>query len=342
MGDDLFHQHPDFLQFIHPFDGAATGFDRFGLDGSFPFAETESILSPCHLADNLLQVPMAFPNELAVVVSSKPRMEEEVETMMMKNKSTRRVGGKAQKKSTGKKGQWTAEEDRLLMSLVEKHGLTKWAQIAKLMRGRIGKQCRERWNNHLRPNIKKETWSEEEDKILIEAHSEVGNKWAEIAKRLPGRTENSIKNHWNATKRRNFAPRGRRRSARSVSNPNSGVLLQTYIQGLMAAAAAPPPTSSENSYPSAACVLSRNSAAADDDDDDFGDVWTSLLFDDGGKAEEEQEIMKVGADDGAGYLFDCPQWEEMGDAAELCWEDDGQAEVELMEMISRCKSAQQP
>lgn len=111
MGDDLFHQHPDFLQFIQTFDGTATGFDRFGFDGSFPFSETERRVSTleCHSADNLLRVPMAFPNELAVVVGNKPRMEVE---MMMKNKSSRRVGGKAQKKSKGKKGQWTAEEDR--------------------------------------------------------------------------------------------------------------------------------------------------------------------------------------------------------------------------------------
>lgn len=115
MGDDLFHRHLDFLQLIHPFDGTATGFDRFGFDGSFPFSETErrsvSTLE-CHSADNLLQVPRAFPNELAIVVGDKPRMEVEM-MMMMKNKSTsRRVGGKAQKKSKGKKGQWTAEEDR--------------------------------------------------------------------------------------------------------------------------------------------------------------------------------------------------------------------------------------
>ncbi|XP_010449469.1 PREDICTED: transcription factor MYB98 [Camelina sativa] len=133
---------------------------------------------------------------------------------------------KEKKPSTLVKGQWTSEEDRILIQLVEKHGLRKWSHIAQVLPGRIGKQCRERWHNHLRPDIKKETWSEEEDRVLIEFHKEIGNKWAEIAKRLPGRTENSIKNHWNATKRRQFS---KRKCRSKYPRPS---LLQDYIKSL--------------------------------------------------------------------------------------------------------------
>ncbi|PQP99503.1 transcription factor MYB98-like [Prunus yedoensis var. nudiflora] len=133
---------------------------------------------------------------------------------------------KGRKKSNVVKGQWTIEEDRLLIQLVEQYGVRKWSHIAQMLPGRIGKQCRERWHNHLRPDIKKDTWSEEEDKILIQAHAEIGNKWAEIAKRLPGRTENSIKNHWNATKRRQYSKRKCR------SKYPRGSLLQEYIKSL--------------------------------------------------------------------------------------------------------------
>ncbi|KAI3512906.1 hypothetical protein L1887_20228 [Cichorium endivia] len=125
------------------------------------------------------------------------------------------------------KGQWTKEEDRVLKHLVEKHGGRKWSYIAQMLKGRIGKQCRERWHNHLKPNIKKDFWTEEEDKILIATHVEIGNKWSEIAKKLPGRTENSIKNHWNATKRRQYT----KRKCRSKW-PKPSPILQNYITSL--------------------------------------------------------------------------------------------------------------
>ena len=99
------------------------------------------------------------------------------------------------------KGPWTAEEDQIVADLVNDHG-PKWSMIAAKLQGRTGKQCRERWHNQLDPSIKKEAWSEEEDQRLIQLHQEMGNKWVEISRMMPGRTDNAIKNRWNSTIRR--------------------------------------------------------------------------------------------------------------------------------------------
>ncbi|KAK9064467.1 hypothetical protein SSX86_015849 [Deinandra increscens subsp. villosa] len=112
-------------------------------------------------------------------------------------------------KSHTNKGAWTKEEDDRLIAYIRAHGEGCWRSLPKsagLLR--CGKSCRLRWINYLRPDLKRGNFSEEEDELIIKLHSLLGNKWSLIAGRLPGRTDNEIKNYWNTHIRRKLLNRG--------------------------------------------------------------------------------------------------------------------------------------
>ncbi|XP_006650271.1 transcription factor MYB94-like [Oryza brachyantha] len=106
-----------------------------------------------------------------------------------------------------KKGPWTTAEDAMLVQHVRQHGEGNWNAVQRVTGLlRCGKSCRLRWTNHLRPNLKKGSFSPDEELLIAQLHAQLGNKWARMASHLPGRTDNEIKNYWNTrTKRRQRA-----------------------------------------------------------------------------------------------------------------------------------------
>ena len=97
------------------------------------------------------------------------------------------------------KGSWRREEDEIIINFVRTYGCKSWTKLAKMLPGRIGKQCRERWLNHLNPDLSRGPWTPQEDYQLFMLHEQFGNSWSKIAANMPTRADNMIKNRWYST-----------------------------------------------------------------------------------------------------------------------------------------------
>ncbi|OWM84110.1 transcription factor MYB23-like [Punica granatum] len=119
------------------------------------------------------------------------------------------------------KGAWTATEDQILIDFVKNNGEGRWERVSKQTGlRRCGKSCRLRWLNYLRPDIKRGNISEDEEELIIRLHKLLGNRWSLIAKRLPGRTDNEIKNYWNSILRKKLQLGGKQSEYR---NPKKNI-----------------------------------------------------------------------------------------------------------------------
>nr|XP_023879250.1 transcription factor MYB8-like [Quercus suber]POF23020.1 anthocyanin regulatory c1 protein [Quercus suber] len=124
-------------------------------------------------------------------------------------------------------GPWTAEEDKLLTDYIKIHGERKWCNVArKAGLKRCGNSCRLRWLNYLRPDIKRGNISPAEEDLIIRLHRLLGNRWSLIAGRLPGRTDNEIKNYWNTVLRRKLI-NGKQHKQNTILGPSNEITSST-------------------------------------------------------------------------------------------------------------------
>lgn len=128
------------------------------------------------------------------------------------------------------KGAWSKQEDQKLIDYIRQHGEGRWRAVPEAAGlRRCGKSCRLRWINYLRPNLKRGNFGEDEEELIIKLYALLGNRWSLIAGRLPGRTDNEVKNYWNSHLRKKLISSG--------IDPRNHRLNQTIF---------PPPTQTSN------------------------------------------------------------------------------------------------
>ncbi|PON83993.1 MYB transcription factor [Trema orientale] len=165
------------------------------------------------------------------------------------------------------KGAWTKEEDQRLINYIKLHGEGCWRSLPKaagLLR--CGKSCRLRWINYLRPDLKRGNFTEEEDELIINLHSLLGNKWSLIASRLPGRTDNEIKNYWNTHIKRKLYSRGIDPQTHRplLLIPTTDTTTSTPPPKTSTTSTSPPPPTTITSTATVAASSSSSNSSSDD------------------------------------------------------------------------------